>query len=60
MVSRGEKIAGSGNTGYKSKDPHLHFQCGGFGRWRVEPYREINNPTSISYWTKDNDPQYPD
>jgi len=58
-VSRGEKIAESGNTGAKTGGPHLHFQCGGFGLRRVDPYRDLLNPSSVSYWTRDNDPQFP-
>jgi len=58
-VNRGQKIAESGNTGHLTTAPHLHFQCGGFGWNRVDPYRELKNPTSICYWTKDNAPQYP-
>jgi len=58
-VSRGEKIAESGNTGAKTAGPHLHFQCGGFGLKRIDPYRDLLNPSSISYWTRDNSPQFP-
>jgi murein DD-endopeptidase MepM/ murein hydrolase activator NlpD len=59
-VCRGEKIAESGNTGYRTAGPHLHFQCGGFGpSGRVDPYRDLGSPSSVGYWTKDNDPQFP-
>jgi len=57
-VSRGQKIAESGNTGHKTLGPHLHFQCGGFGPSRIDPYRDMRNPQSVYYWTKDNDPQF--
>jgi murein DD-endopeptidase MepM/ murein hydrolase activator NlpD len=57
-VNRGDKIAESGNTGYKTRGPHLHFQCGGYGQRRVDPYRDLSNPDSLGYWTKDNEPQY--
>jgi murein DD-endopeptidase MepM/ murein hydrolase activator NlpD len=25
----------------------------------IDPYRDLLNPSAISWWTKDNDPQYP-
>lgn len=56
-VSRGQVIALSGNTGALTRGAHLHFQFGGFGQRRIDPYRDVNNPNSISWWTKDNDPQ---
>jgi len=65
-VSRGQVIAYSGNTGALSKGPHLHFQCGGFGQYHADPYRDIYHSkhlswqysNSLSYWTVDNKPQY--
>jgi murein DD-endopeptidase MepM/ murein hydrolase activator NlpD len=56
-VRRGEPIGLSGNTGVRTLGPHLHFQFGGFGQRRIDPYRNVNDPNSISWWTKDNDPQ---
>lgn len=59
-MRRGDKIGLSGNTGrLVGPNPHLHFQFGGFGLGRIDPYRDINNPSSKSYWTRDNEPQYP-
>lgn len=59
-VRRGEKIAESGHTGNLcGPNPHLHFQCGGFGFRRVDPYRDTRDPKSVCYWTKDNVPQFP-
>jgi len=58
-VNRGDLIATSDNTGYKTKGPHLHFQAGNFGYGRVDPYRDILGIADhLSYWTKDNDPKY--
>lgn len=58
-VKRGDPIAQSGNTGYKTKGPHLHFQAGGFAWNRVDPYRDLLGiADNLSYWTKDNDPQF--
>ena len=47
-------------------EPHLHFELMGkkgegrlqWGFWRLPIYRDPLNPSSLSYWTKDNDPQY--
>lgn len=59
-VSRGDKIGASGNTGrLVGPNSHLHFQFGGFGLARIDPYRDVNDPDSVNYWTKDNDPQFP-
>lgn len=63
QVARGHKIGRVGRTGDfpECEKPLLHFQLdvGGF-RWdlRKDPYRDLNDPNSASYWTKDNDPQY--
>lgn len=59
-VSRGDKIGASGNTGrLTGPNPHLHFQFGGFGLARIDPYRDVKVSGSVNYWTKDNDPQFP-
>ena len=56
-VKHGQTLALSGNTGYMTRGPHLHFQFGGFGISRVDPYRDVHDPSSVGWWTKDNDPQ---
>jgi hypothetical protein len=63
-VTRGYGIGSADRTGdFPSCEryAHLHFQLdmGGFG-WdrRVDPYRDLSDSASVSYWTKDNDPQY--
>lgn len=59
-LERGKLIAKSGNTGYKTTGPHLHFQVGGFGWSRVDPYRDLLGiADKLSYWTKDDHPQSP-
>ncbi len=58
-VNRGDLIAKSGNTGYKTRGPHLHFQAGGFGWNRVDPYRDLLGIADhLSYWTRDNVPEH--
>jgi len=63
-VSRGQLIAYSGESGECSIGrPHLELDFefvpwGGIGR-HLDPYRDVTNPESLNYWTKDNDPQYP-
>jgi len=67
-VRRGDQIGLSGpSQSVPSPGPHLHFQLnlapsikGWDGRFHRDPYRAIWDPTAVSYWTKDNDPQYPD
>jgi murein DD-endopeptidase MepM/ murein hydrolase activator NlpD len=56
-VKRGQIIALSDTTGANPGSPHVHFQFGGFGPNRIDPYRNLLDPNSVSYWTKDNDPQ---
>lgn len=60
-VARGETIGFSGRSGYFGADQpgHLHFQFGGFGQARIDPYRDVLDSKSHNWWTKDNDPQYP-
>lgn len=58
-VKRGDLIAKSGNTGYKTSGSHLHFQVGEFGPGHVDPYRDLEEAVDhLSYWTKDNDPKH--
>ena len=64
-VTRGYMIGSADRTGDFPKCElyaHLHFQLdiGGIG-WdrRMDPYRDLHDSRSLSYWTKDNDPQYP-
>jgi murein DD-endopeptidase MepM/ murein hydrolase activator NlpD len=58
-VNRGDAICLSANTGEKTLGPHLHFQFGGYGQHRIDPYRDVLDSESRNWWTKDNDPQYP-
>jgi murein DD-endopeptidase MepM/ murein hydrolase activator NlpD len=58
-LNRGNRIGLSGTTGKLAYISHLHFQFGGFGSARIDPYRDILNFSSKCFWTKDNDPQYP-
>lgn len=59
-VNRGDTIALSGQTGKLSgARPHLHFQFGGYGQSRIDPYRNLSDPSSLGYWTVENHPQYP-
>ena len=61
IVRRGDLIGLSGRTGeFAPNQPaHVHFQFGGFGTKRIDPYRDVLSPGSRGYWTKDNDPQCP-
>jgi hypothetical protein len=59
-VTRGQQIGLSGATGeWVGKFPHLHFDLAEMILPRVDIYRDITNPGSLSYWTIDNKPQYP-
>jgi murein DD-endopeptidase MepM/ murein hydrolase activator NlpD len=59
-VKRGDPVGLSGHTGKMAgPNPHLHFQFGGYGRGRIDPYRDISDPSTLCYWTVDNNPQYP-
>jgi len=52
-------VIGTPSTNIKVvKRVHLHF---GFSdkKGYIDPYRDLLNPSAISWWTKDNDPQYP-
>lgn len=60
-VSKGQVIAKSEDTGISS-EPHLHFR---YAAWTtpqnpIDPYRDLTNSDSLSYWTVDNNPQYPE
>jgi murein DD-endopeptidase MepM/ murein hydrolase activator NlpD len=59
-VARGQPVALSGNSGV-SGEPHLHFRL---ATWEtppdpIDPYRDLTDPESVSYWTVANNPQYP-
>lgn len=59
-VTRGQQIGSSGATGeWVGKFPHLHFDLSEVILPRIDIYRDITNPESFSYWTVDNNPQYP-
>jgi len=67
FVKRGQLIGYSGDSGECSKGkPHLEFDLEPWGweegpyRFHLDPYRDTQNPDSVSLWTKDNDPQYPE
>ena len=60
-VSRGQIIGSSGSTG--AGEPHLHWGLL-IEQWKpihtitdLDPFRDLSNSDSQSYWTKDNDPQ---
>ena len=60
QVTRNQLIAKSGSSG-NAGEPHLHFR---YATWTtppnpIDPYRDLSNPSSLSYWTRDNSPQYP-
>jgi murein DD-endopeptidase MepM/ murein hydrolase activator NlpD len=60
VVTRGQRIGLSGSTGeWAGKFPHLHIDLSETLLPRIDIYRDITNPESISYWTVDNKPQYP-
>jgi murein DD-endopeptidase MepM/ murein hydrolase activator NlpD len=64
-ISRGQKfgIVEASDVGAS----HLHFQLNNpgpidinnYSYIPIDPYRDKTNPLAVSYWTKDNDPQYP-
>jgi len=58
-VARGGMIGLSGRTGIfaPGQPAHLHFQFGGFGQRRIDPYRNLLDLNSKSWWTKASDPQ---
>jgi murein DD-endopeptidase MepM/ murein hydrolase activator NlpD len=61
MVTSGQDVDHwlSGHTGeLAGSTPHLHFQFGGKGQRRADPFRNLSDPSSLSYWTVDNGPQY--
>ncbi|MFC1905408.1 M23 family metallopeptidase [Chloroflexota bacterium] len=59
-VERGQQIGLSGASGkWVGKLPHLHFDLSEMTLPRIDIYRDITNPSSLSYWTVDNKPQYP-
>jgi murein DD-endopeptidase MepM/ murein hydrolase activator NlpD len=51
-VKRGSLI------GYIFTSSYLHFGFSDKDGY-ISPYRDLLNPSAISWWTKDNDPQYP-
>ncbi|MEE8359078.1 MAG: M23 family metallopeptidase, partial [Candidatus Hydrothermarchaeales archaeon] len=66
-VQRGDIIALSGDTGgppeswidskgRRRSHPHLHYGVRGGGHRYIDPYREISNTNSKSYWINDNNP----
>ena len=59
-VNRGDLIGISGQTGRLAQItvPQVHFQAGGYGLYRADPFRDITGiADKITYWTKDNDPR---
>ena len=67
VVKRGEMIGYSGEDKTKP-GPHLHFELDigyhgsptrGTSYTPIDVFRAVWNPSSICYWTKDNDPQFP-
>lgn len=57
-VERGYKVGVSGSSGGVTRS-QLDFQFGDFGDEGIDPYRDITNPMSLSWWTVDNNPRYP-
>ncbi len=58
-IERGKQIGLTGKANMPlCEPPHLHFQLN-FPPYNTDPYRDLSNPRSVSYWTKDNAPQYP-
>ncbi len=62
-VYRGQIVALLGKSG--SSWAHVHFNC--HPSWNLQtgevtsadPFRDVTDQTSASWWTKDNDPQFP-
>ncbi len=58
IVKRGDQIGLSGNTGINPYGPHLHFQLNPNPfKGALDPFRDLKNPSSVSYWTVDNNPE---
>jgi murein DD-endopeptidase MepM/ murein hydrolase activator NlpD len=55
FIRRGQPIATLGKTGTQN-EPHIHYALGINDDW-VDPFRDLSNPTSVNYWTVDNNPQ---
>ncbi|MFC1846225.1 peptidoglycan DD-metalloendopeptidase family protein [Chloroflexota bacterium] len=60
IVIRGQRIGSSGATGeWVGQFPHAHFELNVMILPSIDVYRDITDPESTSYWTVDNNPQYP-
>jgi len=64
FVDRGQTIGKSGRTGTGAGDhPHLHFMLCREGEAcsptaGVDAYKDVLNPSSVGWWTFENNPQY--